>query len=67
MEIKVKIPDMRCEACVKRIENALREIKGVSNFKVELSTKSVWASGEFEEEELFKKLKDIGYSPKIED
>ncbi len=63
MEIKVKTPDMRCEACVKRIENALREMKGVSNFKVELSTKSVWVCGEFEKEELFKKLKDIGYSP----
>ncbi len=63
MKIKLRIPSISCQGCVKRIENLLKGIKGVENFKVELSTKTAVIEGEFEKNEIFERLKEIGYPP----
>lgn len=61
MTIKLRIPSISCMGCVKRIENLLKGINGIENFKVELSTKTAIIEGEFEKSEIFEKLKEIGY------
>ncbi len=63
MQIRLKIPSISCQSCIRRIENTLKEIKGIQNFKVELSTKSANIEGDFNKNELFEKLKEIGYTP----
>ncbi|MGQ9618780.1 MAG: heavy-metal-associated domain-containing protein [Candidatus Aminicenantia bacterium] len=61
MELRLKIPNISCLACVKRIENTLKEINGIKDSKVELSTKSAWLVGNPDKEEPLEKLKKIGY------
>jgi copper chaperone CopZ len=63
MKIKVRISNIGCEGCVRRIENILKEIEGIRNFKVELTTKSAEIEGDFDKDFLFKRLEDIGYPP----
>lgn len=63
MKMKLKIPSMSCQGCVKRIENLLKGIKGIENFKVEISTKTATIEGKFERNEIFERLKEIGYPP----
>ena len=41
---KLKVPDMRCENCVKRITNALTDLK--LNFSVSLQDKTVSIEGD---------------------
>lgn len=64
MIIKLRIPSISCMGCVKKIENLLKGIKGIENFNVELSTKTVTIEGDFEKTEICEKLKEIGYPPK---
>lgn len=63
MIIKLKIPSIGCIGCVKRIENLLKGIKGIERFHVELSTRTAVIEGEFEKNEIFEKLREIGYPP----
>lgn len=63
MIIKLRIPSIGCMGCVKKIETFLKGIKGIENFKVELSTKTAIIEGDFEKNEIFEKLKEIGYPP----
>ncbi len=63
MLLRLKMPNISCQGCVKRIENTLKGIKGIKSFKVELSTKSATIEGDFEKNELFERLKEIGYPP----
>lgn len=63
MKIEVKIPSMSCHGCVKRIEDLLKGINGIENFKIELSTKTATIEGKIEKNEIFERLREIGYPP----
>ena len=59
---EIKVPDMHCEMCVKRITKAMTEAK--LNFTVSLENKTVGIDGD---ENALKKalqeLDDLGFSP----
>lgn len=63
MEKVLKIKGMHCEGCVKRIENVLKKIKGVQNYKVILEEKSISleVKTEKELEEVKQKINDLGF------
>lgn len=60
---KVWIEGMSCQHCVKRVENALKELEGVKTVKVDLKKKT--ADMELLAELSFEKIKtaieDVGY------
>lgn len=61
---KIKVPDMHCENCVKRINNALSEA-GIK-FSVELDTKTVTVDGcEHCLKTALGELEDLGFTPKV--
>lgn len=62
MERKISVPDMHCEACVKRIENALRAAQ--LNFTVSLEEKTVTVDGcENCLNTAIAELEDLGFTP----
>lgn len=62
MERKISVPDMHCEACVKRITNALDEA-GIK-FTVSLQDKSVTVDGcEHCLATAMTELEDLGFTP----
>lgn len=63
--ITIKVPDMMCENCVKRINNALTaaELK----FTVSLDTKTVTIDGcQHCAATAVSELEDLGFSPEIQ-
>ncbi len=61
---EIKVPDMHCENCVKRINNALNEA-GI-NFNVELETKTVTVDGcEHCLNTALQELEDLGFTPDV--
>ena len=64
MERKISVPDMHCENCVKRINNALNEAK--LNFSVSLEEKTVTVSGcEHCLATAVTELEDLGFTPAV--
>ena len=62
---KITVPDMHCENCVKRINNALSET-GIK-FSVELETKTVIVDGcEHCLKTAVTELEDLGFTPQIQ-
>ena len=62
----LNIEGMNCIHCVKKVENALKEIKGVKSVKVSLEDKKaeVTLKGNIDDEVLKKAIKDAGYEVK---
>lgn len=61
----ISVPDMMCENCVKRINNALKEQK--IDFTVSLDTKTVTVEGdENAAKQVASIIYDLGFSPVIE-
>ena len=61
----IKVPDMMCENCVKRITNALTEAK--LKFNVSLSDKTVSIDGcEHCLKTAMEELEDLGFSPEMQ-
>lgn len=61
----ISVPDMMCENCVKRINNALKEQK--IDFTVSLETKAVTVEGdENAAKQVASIIYDLGFSPVIE-
>ena len=59
---KISVPDMHCENCVKRINNALEET-GIK-FTVDLQTKTVTVDGcEHCLNTALSELEDLGFTP----
>lgn len=59
---ELKVPDMHCEMCVKRITNAFTEAK--LNFSVSLENKTVSIDGdENAVKKALSELDDLGFSP----
>ncbi len=62
MERKILVPDMHCENCVRRIEEALKKIDITAT--VDLSTQTVTVSGcEHCYKKAFDEIYDIGFTP----
>lgn len=62
MIYKISVPDMHCENCVKRINNALKE-KGIK-FSVSLEEKTVTVDGcEHCLSTALSELEDLGFTP----
>ena len=62
MEKTIKINNMTCEHCAAKVENALKEVKGVDEVKVSLFRKKATVIGEdLKDEELRKSVTDAGY------
>lgn len=60
----IKVPDMHCENCVKRITNALT--KASLNFSVSLENKTVSVDGDERAlKQAFLELDDLGFTPEI--
>lgn len=61
----IKVPDMMCENCVKRITNALNEVE--LNFSVNLAEKTVTIDGcEHCLKTAMNELEDLGFSPEAQ-
>ncbi len=59
---KILVPDMHCENCVKRIDNALKET-GI-DYKVDLNAKTVTVDGcEKCLNTALTELEDLGFTP----
>lgn len=56
------VEGMMCAHCAGRVQNALLEVAGVKNVKVDLASKSVTVEGEhLEEETLRRAVEKAGY------
>ena len=61
---KINVPDMHCENCVKRINNALNET-GIK-FSVDLESKAVTVDGcEHCLKTALSELEDLGFTPTV--
>lgn len=61
---KISVPDMHCEKCVERINNALKET-GIK-FEVDLNTKNVTVDGcEHCLKTALSELEDLGFTPEV--
>ncbi len=62
----LNIEGMNCMHCVKKVENALKEMKGVKSVKVSLEDKKaeVTLKENIDDEVLKKAIKDAGYEVK---
>lgn len=62
---KISVPDMHCENCVKRINNALKET-GIK-YSVDLASKTVTVDGcEHCLQTALTELEDLGFTPACE-
>lgn len=61
----ITIEGMHCNHCSTRVENALKEISGIKNVKVNLEKKTATVNlkDEVSDEILFNKVKDLGFEP----
>lgn len=59
--IKILIDGMSCGHCVKHATEALEELKGVSEVKVDLESKTAIIEGTATDEEIKEAIEDVGY------
>lgn len=65
-EIKIKVEGMVCNGCENRVQNALKNIKGVKNVIANYTngTVIVMSNSEIEKDALKEKIEDIGFEVK---
>ncbi|MEO0181808.1 MAG: heavy metal-associated domain-containing protein [candidate division WOR-3 bacterium] len=61
--IRIRVPDMTCRMCFKRVEEAISRVRGVENVMVNPETKEVRVEGKFEKEEVLSAIRAAGYTP----
>ena len=59
--MKFSVTGMGCAACVTRVENAVKNVDGVTSVDVSLLTNSMEVEGDFSDAEIIKAVKDAGY------
>ena len=66
MNYKFKVDGMHCPSCSMIIESELEEMAGVSDITADFKKGEVeiTASDDFDIQNAFQKLKDLGYTPK---
>lgn len=64
MEKTINIEGMSCGHCVRRVENALKEIDGITNIKVILEDNKavVETTGQIEDKALVDAISEAGYT-----
>jgi len=63
IDMKIKVSDITCEHCKKTIERIISETPGVEKVLVDVKTKTVEIQGNPNKEEVYKRIKNAGYSP----
>jgi Au+-exporting ATPase len=61
--MKLNVPGISCEHCVKRIESALKAVAGVKKIEISVKKKTVEVSGTASEEDIVSAIKEAGYEP----
>ncbi|MEZ0536663.1 heavy-metal-associated domain-containing protein [Caldicellulosiruptoraceae bacterium PP1] len=63
MKKKISIEGMTCQHCVRRVENALKELDGVKSVKVDLAGKSaeVELTQDIDNQKIIAAIDDVGY------
>lgn len=61
-QIQLKIPNMSCASCVRKIENALNSTSGVTKATVNLVDKTATIEGHASVESLIKAIENTGYT-----
>lgn len=61
--MRIRVPDMSCQACYKRVEEAVRRVQGVRDVRVDLQTKEVFVEGNPDREKLLLAILALGYNP----
>ncbi len=59
------VPDMHCAGCIRKVENGLNALEGVSHARVNLSTKRVaveWSEAETDPESIIDTLETLGFA-----
>lgn len=59
--MKFSVSGMGCAACQNRVENAVKEVKGVTSVTVSLLTNSMEVEGDFSVADIVQAVKDAGY------
>ncbi|MEM1197686.1 MAG: heavy metal translocating P-type ATPase [Pseudomonadota bacterium] len=63
--MELMVPDMHCAGCIGKVERGLKAVPGVSNARVNLSTKRVaveWADGEAEPQTILDTVEGLGFA-----
>jgi len=63
--MKIEVPDMSCQHCVKRISVALEKVAGAGPVSVSLEDKLVDVTGTAALEDVMAAIKGAGYSPSV--
>jgi copper chaperone len=63
--MKIEVPDMSCQHCVKRITAALEKVGGVGPINISLEDKLVDVSGTASLDDVMAAIKGAGYSPSV--
>lgn len=61
--IAIRVPDMSCPACFRRVEEAVKRVKGVEDVRVNPDTKELLVEGSPEIEDLTAAIRAAGYTP----
>jgi copper chaperone len=61
MAKKIFIEGMSCGHCVKHVTNALTELAGVSDVKVDLTSKTATVEGNISDDAIKAAIEDAGY------
>lgn len=66
-EIRLAVPDMSCEHCVRAVKEALQEVDEVKEVRVSLDSKSaeVKAGESVDTSSLEEAVKEAGYTPEV--
>ena len=67
MTLTLRVPDMSCGHCVEAVSDAVGQVAGVSDVKVDLDTKRVEVEGEgVELAPVSEAIREAGYEPEPE-
>ncbi|MGB9590511.1 MAG: heavy-metal-associated domain-containing protein [candidate division WOR-3 bacterium] len=61
--IVIRVPDMSCQMCFRRVEEALIGVLGVENVMIDPETKEVFVEGNPNRDELIAAIMAVGYHP----
>jgi copper chaperone CopZ len=60
---KIKVPDMTCQQCKMKIDNALQSVPEIQSVSIDLNTKEVEVESVLDRQLVIKRIKEEGYHP----